>query len=62
LSKVKEEERFVMQFHSRRLVEVTKDIDGFKDLYDNIIPKINRIGEYCYGRIKRERVLQTGYC
>lgn len=52
-----------MQFHMRRLIEVTKDIDGFKDLYDNIIPKINRIGEYCYGkRIKRKRVLQTGYC
>ena len=52
----------VMQVHMRRLVEVLKDIDGFKDFCDNIIPKINRIGEYCYGRIKRKRVLQTGYC
>lgn len=52
-----------MQFHSRRLVEVLKDIDGFKDLYDNIIPKLNRIGAYCYGkRIKGKRILQTGYC
>ena len=53
-----------MQFQMRRLVEVLKDIDGFKDLYDNIIPKLNRIGEYCYGkpRIERKRVLQTGYC
>ena len=52
-----------MQYHSRKLVEITKDIDGFKEFCDNIIPKINRIGEYCYGkRIKGKRVLQTGYC
>ena len=53
-----------MQFHSRRLVEVTKDIDGFKEKIDNIIPKYNRIGEYCHGQKhrKRKRVLQTGYC
>lgn len=53
-----------MQVHMRRLVEVLKDIDGFKELFDNIIPKLNRIGEYCYGQNhrKRKRVLQTGYC
>ena len=53
-----------MQFHSRRLVEVLKDIDGFKDLYDNIIPNFTLKRRYCYGkpRIKRKRVLQTGYC
>lgn len=28
-----------MKLHSRRLVEVTKDIDRFNDLYNNIIPK-----------------------
>jgi hypothetical protein len=53
----------VMQFHSRRLVEVLKDIDGFKDLYNNIILKITLKRRYCYGkRIKRKRILQTGYC
>lgn len=52
-----------MQYHFKKLVEIINGIDGFKDLYDNIIPKINRIGEYCYGkRIKGKRVLQTGYC
>lgn len=51
-----------MQFHMRRLVEVTKDIDGFKELYNNIIPNFNKKRRCCYGRIKRERVLQTGYC
>lgn len=53
-----------MQVHMRRLVEVTKDIDGFKELYSNIIPKYNRIGEYCYGQEQRKRkgILQTGYC
>lgn len=50
-----------MQFHSRRLVEVLKDIDGFKDLYDNIIPSFTLKRRYCYGRIEKERVLQTGY-
>ena len=52
-----------MQVHMRRLVEVTKDIDGFKEKSDNIVPKINKTGEYCYGkRIKGKRILQTGYC
>ena len=53
-----------MQFQMRRLVEVLKDIDGFKDLYDNIIPNFTLKRRYCYGkpRIKRKRVLQTGYC
>lgn len=51
-----------MQFQMRRLVEVLKDIDGFKDLYNNIILKITLKRRYCYGRIKRKRILQTGYC
>ena len=52
-----------MQFHSRRLVEVLKDIDGFKENCNNIILKITLKRRYCYGkRIKGERVLQTGYC
>ena len=51
-----------MQFQMRRLVEVLKDIDGFKDLYDNIIPNFTLKRRYCYGRIKGKRVLQTGYC
>lgn len=52
-----------MQVHMRRLVEVTKDIDGFKDFCNNIILKITLKRRYCYGkRIKRERILQTGYC
>lgn len=53
-----------MQYHMRRLVEVTKDIDGFKIVmayfeYNNLI-----LGGLChYGkRIKGERVLQEGYC
>ena len=29
-----------MQFHSRRLLDVTKDIDGFKEKNNNIIPKL----------------------
>ena len=51
-----------MQFQMRRLVEVLKDIDGFKDLYDNIIPNFTLKRRYSYGRIKGKRVLQTGYC
>lgn len=51
-----------MQVHSRRLVEVTKDIDGFKEFYDNIIPNFTLKRRYCYGRIEKERILQTGYC
>lgn len=51
-----------MQFHSRRLVEVTKDIDGFKENCNNIIPNFKLKRRYCYGRIERKRVLQTGYC
>lgn len=51
-----------MQYHFKKLVEIINGIDGFKEFCDNIIPKIKRIGEYCYGRIKRKRVLQTGYC
>ena len=51
-----------MQVHMRRLVEVIKDIDGFKESYDNTIPIIIRTGEYCHGRFKRKRILQTGNC
>lgn len=52
-----------MQFHSRRLVEVLKDIDGFKEKYDNILSSIINKGEFCHGkRIKGKRVLQTDYC
>ena len=50
-----------MQVHMRRLVEVIKDIDGFKDNNDNIILNYFKKGEYCCGkRIKRKRVLQAG--
>lgn len=52
----------IMQVHMRRLVEVIKDIDGFKENYDNTIPIIIRTGEYCHGRFKRKRILQTGNC
>lgn len=52
-----------MQFQMRRLVEVLKDIDGFKENCNNIILKITLKRRYCYGkRIKGERILQTGYC
>lgn len=48
-----------MQYHMRRLVEVTKDIDGFKEKYDNILSSIINKGEFCHGkRIKQERILQ----
>lgn len=45
-----------MQYHMRRLVEMIKDIDGFKEIYDNITLKLKPKGEYCYG--KRKRILQ----
>lgn len=50
-----------MQIHMRRLVEVIKDIDGFKELrHDNHTIKFNTGGLCHYGkRIKRERILQT---
>lgn len=49
-----------MQIHMRRLVEVIKDIDGFKEISDNITLKLKPKGEYCYGkRIKGERILQA---
>lgn len=53
-----------MQTHMPRLVEVTEDIDGFKEPYNNIIPTFYRKGEYCYGQEQRKRkgILQTGYC
>ena len=45
-----------MQVHMRRLVEVTKDIDGFKE---NMVYNYNNniIGGICHGT--EERVLQT---
>lgn len=50
-----------MQFHMRRLVEVTKDIDGFKvckcDFGTNVF--IDAEGLRCGARIKGKRVLQT---
>jgi len=51
-----------MQYHFKKLVEIINGIDGFKINRNNIIPQLNRKGECCYGRIKRKRVLQTGYC
>lgn len=50
-----------MQVHMRRLVEVTKDLDGFKENHDNIVSNVNLIGEYCYGRIRRKRILSTSH-
>lgn len=50
-----------MQVHMRRLVEVIKDIDGFKENYNNIILNYYNKGEYCYGKRKRKRILQKGY-
>ena len=45
-----------MQVHMRRLVEVTKDIDGFKEVmvYNS---NNNIMGGLFHGR--RERILQT---
>lgn len=50
-----------MQIHMRKLIEVTKDIDGFKEIlrFSNVC--ILRIGECSDGRIKRKGLLQATY-
>lgn len=48
-----------MQIHMRRLVEVTKDIDGFKVKKHNNFT-INIKGGLCNGSGKR--ILQICYC
>lgn len=47
-----------MQVHMRRLVEVIKDIDGFKEWM--VYNSSKKLGGLCHGkRIKGERVLQA---
>lgn len=50
-----------MQIHMKKLVEVTKDIDGFKDLQHFPNTYISRIGECHNGRVQRKGVLQATY-
>lgn len=50
-----------MQIHMKKLVEVTKDIDGFKE-NNNLLLIVNIEGEKSYGvRRKRKGVLQAIY-
>lgn len=47
-----------MQIHMRRLVEVIKDIDGFKE--QMAYNSYKKTGGLCHGkRIKGERILQA---
>lgn len=53
-----------MQIHMKKLVEVTKDIDGFKELQHFPNTYISRIGECDNGRdgrVQRKGVLQATY-
>lgn len=53
-----------MQIHMKKLVEVTKDIDGFKELQRFPNTYISRIGECDNGRdgrVQRKGVLQATY-
>lgn len=50
-----------MQIHMKKLIEVTKDIDGFKE-NNNFLSLIYIEGEKSYGvRRKRKGVLQAIY-
>lgn len=51
-----------MQVHMKKLVEIVKEIDGFKDFMAYCNRNILIIGGLChYGkRIKGKRVLQAG--
>lgn len=53
-----------MQVHMIRLVEVTEDIDGFKECMTYCYYKNLFIGGKCHHgkRTKGKRVLQTIYC
>ena len=50
-----------MQIHMRRLVEVTKDIDGFKEYMAYYSGKNNTGGLRHHERIRKKGILQTGY-
>lgn len=50
-----------MQIHMKKLVEVTKDLDGFKE-NNNFLSLICIEGEKCYGvRNRSKGVLQAVY-
>ena len=50
-----------MQIHMRRLVEVTKDIDGFKE-YVAYFNHQNILGGLCHEKHNRKGILQRKNC